>query len=748
MTDFINHKKELADINKNIIKDTRVNIVYSFKGVGKSSLIRHAFETMNNIYYINVLGDELINKKYAEDFYYIKLIAESVCANLPISHVKKIGAKLNGGETHINFSLSVFFAGIGFDAPKKYTALQFAIIKAIKPIQNKIYIHIEDMQKIDMPSFKFLMKLVNQTTNVFLYLEYVIEPNSSILLDSFSSYLKFNIQPEYIKVNSLSWEHVCNIFKNLNLDVNKNVKKEYKQLNGNVKALIFSQKNQHNAELKLNQDEQFLLNLIALGTAELNCNEIYEIVNCYKNNYFKYALGKLQKIISIMIEKQIISEINGNLYITNIGLKILNPHYKLLAIEVLSEYYMPIIESNQKETLKDTMKGIKLLASIFAQNNDDRIEKIIPYIKQYLLPLNYNRKIIEHLFESIDDYSKNKELFFCLIQIYFSLGCYKSTLKLLENNYIECSKYNIYYSIALIHTHPEKSSTETKINDFIKNEKKDVNISSLYTCLVALYMKTKSSAFVIDFVQKIYKNNLVTLQDKKIINKSISIYFDYSDACKLLLDSIKYFKKNKMWKFAIASYITYATRYAQYGKLNNAKKILELLSNSLYLSEKDLVYIENNLANVNMYLGKINENIYDSYYNAYSFLDDEYTQMLAANNLLIYHTLTKDYKSAKIYADKIEDIGFCRYIFDEYLHLTYTNLLLYYEKVNNESRKQFYTKKLRQLKKVCKSKDLKSYIDKTLNNYPIKENDKWFFMSRFNYRVAFMGHWVVNSLDY
>lgn len=747
MTNFVNRTKELANINKNIINDIRVNIVHSLKGMGKSSLIRHAFETMNNIYYINVLGDELISKKYAEDFYYIKLIAESVCANLPISHVKKIGAKLNGSEVHISFSLSAFFAGIGFDAPKKYTALQFAIIKAIKNIKNKIYIHIEDMQKIDIPSFKFLMKLVNQTTNVFLYLEYVIEPNSTLLLDSSSLYLKFNIYPEYIKVDSLSWEHVCSIFKNLNLDVNNDIKKEYKHLDGNVKALIFSRENQHKTELKLNQDEQFLLNLIALGTAELNCNEIYEIVTCYKNSYLKYALGKLQKIISIMIDKQIISELNCNLYITNTGLNHLNPHYKLLAIEVLASYYMPIIESNQKETLKDAVKGIKLLASIFAQNNDDRIEKIVPYIKQYLLPLNYNKKIIEHIFESINDFSKNKELFFCLIQIYFSLGCYKTSLSLLENNYIECSKFNICYSIALLHTHPEEASTETKIYDFIKNEKNKVNVSSLYTCLVALFMKTKSSGFVVDFVRKIYKNNLVTPQDEKIINKNISIYYDYSEANKLLLDSIRYFKKNGMWKFAIASYITYATRKAQHGKLSSAKKILELLGNSIYLSEEDLVYIDNNLANVNMYMGELSENIYDSYFNAYSFLDDEYTQMLAANNLLLYHTLTKDYKSAKIYADKLEALGFRKYVFDEYLHLTYTNLLLYYGTVKNEIQKRFYIKKLRQLKRNCQSKDLKKFIDKTINNCPLKKNDKWFFMSNFNFRVAFMGHWMVNSLD-
>lgn len=328
------------------------------------------------------------------------------------------------------------------------------------------------MQKIDIPSLKFLMKLVNQTNNVFLYLEYVIEQNSPILFDSSALYLKFNIHPEYIEVSSLDWEHVCSIFKNLNLEINNDIKKEYIDSNGNIKALIFSHVNQHKTEIKLNQDEKFLLNLIALSTAELSCNEMYEILYHYKNSYFKYALGKLQKIINVMLDKQIISEINGNLYITNIGLECLDTYYKPLAIEVLTGYYLPIIELNQKETSKDAIKGIKILATIFAQNNDNRMGKIIPYIKQYLLPLKYNKKIIDQLFESINDISKNRELFFCLIQIYFSLGCYKSALLLLESNYIQGSKYKILYSIALIHTQPEKTSTETIINEYIKNEKK------------------------------------------------------------------------------------------------------------------------------------------------------------------------------------------------------------------------------------------------------------------------------------
>ena len=366
----------------------------------------------------------------------------------------------------------------------------------------------------------------------------------------------------------------------------------------------------------------------------------------------------------------------------------------------------------------------------------------------YLLPLNYNKNIIDNLFACINNVSQNEELFFCLIHIYISLGCYNDVLSKLEESYIENTKYNILHAIALIHVRPEKTITEKIIKKYIHNEVDNEYRSSLYTCLVALYMKTKPSEFVVDFVREIYNSNLITIQDQKVINKNISIYYDYSEAVDMIKDSIKYFKHHDMIRFAIASYITLATRYAQNGNLDRAKRILELLEKSIYLSEEDLVYIDNNLANIEIYLGNITEKTYESLMNAYAFLDDEYTKLLSVNNLLIYYTLVKDFSSAQIYANKIEDIGFERYRFDEYLHLSYMNLLFYYNSISDNINVKKYIDKLEQLKANCQSIELKKFINNTTDNCSLKQTDKWFFMSQFNFRTAYMGHWMISTFDY
>lgn len=747
MVDFINRKQELELLSENITNNVRVTIIYSLHGRGKTSLIEHAFSSMHDIDFISISNEKLLSREYAEDFAYIKLIAENLVDELPISFSRKINNMLKMESVHVNFSLTAFFAGIGFDAPKKYKMLQSFIIKGLKKIKSKIYIHIEDMQKIDVPSLNFLAKLVNETDNVFLYLEYVIKGSNSIIIDSSSAYLKFNIHPKYIELESLDWEHVCNIFKNLNLTINNTTHKKYLKLNGDIKSLIFSCESNKRESIELNQDECFLINLIALASAEIELIDIYEIMYTYNSSYFKYTLGRLQNIINEMLAKEVIAEIGGQLYVTNLGMQYCTFKEKLLAINMLSQYYIPFIENDSNVLSTKVIRGLKILVAAFIDTNDKRIVKLLPYIKKYVLPLNYNKKIIEHFYKSIKDVSSNQELFYCLMQILIELGCYNEVLNLLEKNYINDSKYKMLYSIAIVHIRPKEARTEEIIKDFIEEEINEDYVSSLYTCLVAMYMKTKSSRHVIQYVNGIFHKNLITEQDKSIINKNISIYYDFNEAVNMIKHSISYFVKNKMERFTIASYITLSTRYAQQGKLKIAKKFLNILNKNMHLSQLDLIYIDNNLAVIEMCLDNFDEMVLENLINAYNCVEDEYTRMLAVNNLVVFNTIIKNYTSAKMYVDKIEEVGFKTYNFDEYLHISYVNLLFYYKAINNASKMQYYISKLEQLWLNCYSAELKKYIHKTTDNCPLTKNDKWYFMSKYKFRIAFMGHWLVGNFD-
>ncbi len=747
MNDFVNRKKELAILSENISEDTRVTIIYSLHGRGKSTLIEHVLSSVDNAYYINIPNEELLGKTCVEDFTFIKSIAEILSDKLQIGIFRKISNKFSDDSLQISFSLTAFFASIGFDAPKKYKALQSSIIKSVKKAKVKIYIHIENMQKIDTPSLKFLAKLINETNNVFLYLEYIIKDNNSIIMDSSFAYKKFNIKPKYIELESLNWEHVCNIFQNLHLNITHTTKKEYINLNGDIKSLIFTYECEKRKNIELNQDEEFLLNLVMLANAELNINNLYSILQKYNAPYLKCSILRMQNMIDQMIKKEVLSEISERLYVTNLGMQYYFTQYKLLAIEILANYFIPIIENKANKLCSEAIMGLKILVPIFTENKDERIIKLIPFIKKYILPLNYNKKIIDRLYECIKVSQNNTELFFCLLQIYLELGCYSSVLNILEENYINSPKYNILHSISLVNIRPEEYETEEIIKKYIKDEPTKKYISALYTCLIALYMKTRSSKFVIDFVKKLHNRDLIVEQDKNIINKNLSIYYDYSDAVDMIKNSISYFNINKMERFTIASYITLSTRYAQHGKLEIAKKILKILNKSMNLSQLDLVYIDNNWAIIDICLGNIHADIYENLINAYNFLEDEYTKMLAVNNLVVYFTMIKNFSSAQIYVDKIEEVGFSKYNFDEYLHLSYVNLLFYYKSIKRGDKTKYYLNNLEQLKEKCYSSELKKYISKTTNGHFLSKNDKWYFMSNYNFRIAFMGHWLVGNFD-
>ena len=120
---------------------------------------------------------------------------------------------------------------------------------------------------------------------------------------------------------------------------------------------------------------------------------------------------------------------------------------------------------------------------------------------------------------------------------------------------------------------------------------------------------------------------------------------------------------------------------------------------------------------------------------------------MATNNLLIYYTKQHKFSDAKEYAEELETIGFDKYKFEEYLHITYLNLRYYYKSIASD-KFELYSDKLLELQKKCKGTALSLYIKSHFEVVDFKENQRWKFMSSFEFRPAFMGHWIINNFDY
>lgn len=106
-----------------------------------------------------------------------------------------------------------------------------------------------------------------------------------------------------------------------------------------------------------------------------------------------------------------------------------------------------------------------------------------------------------------------------------------------------------------------------------------------------------------------------------------------------------------------------------------------------------------------------------------------------------------DQLTANIFANEIERAGFNTYCFDEYLHLSFLNLLFFYSKLKDSEKISYYRAKLLELKENCQSIELKDYIDSYFTNKEITVKNKWHYMSQFKFRPAFIGHWIINYFD-
>ena len=151
---------------------------------------------------------------------------------------------------------------------------------------------------------------------------------------------------------------------------------------------------------------------------------------------------------------------------------------------------------------------------------------------------------------------------------------------------------------------------------------------------------------------------------------------------------------------------------------------------------------------MDMLENKISEKTINKFKEAYSFCTDHYTRLLIANNILIYYVQVNNLEKAILYANEIEENGLNIYNFDDYLHLAYLNLRFYYEKVGDEIKIKHYNLKLKELQEKCDSKELIEYISAGLSDKKtLHTDDRWFFMSSYRYRPAFVGYWIINDFD-
>ncbi len=746
---FINRRNESEYIKELVTQRNRVNIIFSTKGTGKTCLIDYVISKINKEMYVNINTSELLSQVTPE-YYFISKIISSIIKKLNINSLtNKTLQVFNEHMSNLSISINLGPLGVGYTLPQSYKKSVDMLIEKINSIDEDFYIHIENSQKIDSSSLSYIIRIINETKNTLFFLEC---SNDIEFCENIAQTLKRNmLDVDILSISKLDWTHARIVLENLNILITDTIENDYNYLKGNIKEIIFNNKHVLARNIVLDSEQQFCLDFINIVSSDLSINEVHNVLVKYNiANKYLYSLPNLREYTNELLHLELVAENNAeHYYITNLGQLYTKASNIDLIIAILANYYIPIIEKNIKVT-EDKIRGLRLLIRIFIKYNDKRIHKIIPYIEPNLLFINGNKDTIDEVYKCIiSDISAETQISLLHIaRSYIRLECFQEAYNILNEDFIDrSSTHTILYATTLIHLFPEKKETEQFIKDNLNISADFMLNSALYTCLMSLYMKIRPTAYVLSFIETLNTDKL-TKTDYHIIQKNLSIYLDTKEAITTLRNCLKYFKYKKFNSLMIATAITLATKYAQNGFNEKAKKMLYELSDNSFLRIQDLTYIENNLAVLEIMDNKATRKTIEKLKAAYCFCKDEYTHLLIANNILIYYIHSNQFTEAVLYANEIENVGFDLYKFDDYLHLANLNLRYYYTAIANEEKVVYYNNQLRELQKKCHSKKLQLYISATLGDTIISDkSDRWFCMSKLKYRPAFLGHWIVNCFD-
>ncbi len=746
--ELVNHEFELNTLQRFLDEQQNTFVVFSKKGVGKTSFIQHVSKADINEQYVNVKASEL-NENFATDFYFLRKFIESLNSRFPdkLNSIVNFLCKDKPGD--ISFSLNVFFAGVSYEPHLNASMFKSLIIKTIRTIDKPLYIHIENVEKIDRPSLMFFIRLIKEIKNIYFFFE-CISDEIKVCQYLSEQFAQHDVQVRFLEIKKLDWNQVKLVFKSLELSVDDSDRYLYQELNGDIKTLIFMhQIDNRKLYNNMDVDREFILNFISCCNVGVSIFEMQNILIKYDRSFlYKYSLSNLNKHLLALEKCNYIFNNNNYYYLTKFASTNLNKQNEELIKSILSNYYIPVIQHGESLCTDNIIKGLRILLPLYAKTQDERLSEILPYLERYLLPLEFNTSIINELYDSIKEhnhyYIEYSKL--VLIRILIRLGYYQSAYDKLSEINVCSDLKNILLAITLVHLQPQEPTTVMFINNAIKQTKDKKTISALYTSLISLYMRIKTTRELKDYISKI-ELKAFTNVDIHIINKNLSIYSGNEKAIKSLKTVFRFFREQRNTRLLVATGITLATRYAQCGKLRSAKRIIKLLEKNCILSKEDQAYIDNNISSIDLLSGDIDEATHERLINTYYYCEDEYSKLLVANNLLIYHMCTNNMDKAREYAQFIEKVGMEQYQFDEYRHLANKNLLLYYKKINHPTHDK-YKYNLIKLCNECFSEDLKKLINSQFDNEVLGTNDKWFFMSKYNFRPAFMGHWIINDFDY
>lgn len=186
--------------------------------------------------------------------------------------------------------------------------------------------------------------------------------------------------------------------------------------------------------------------------------------------------------------------------------------------------------------------------------------------------------------------------------------------------------------------------------------------------------------------------------------------------------------------------------FAYEGKLQIARNCI---NKAIKLDTKNLsqCYILNNKSVIDLLEGTYSLTTEKSLKDAALLSVSEYERIIIECNLLIFYCKTMEFDKAKLYAQRIENSGYQKFSYEEFLHIVYQNLLFYYNTVNDTVNSNYYYKRIMSLVNDADVQDSTKELAKSMNGLSPQKS----FYSQFKFRADFLGYWeftIDNDLNH
>lgn len=770
---FINRTREREELTKLLmqpVEKNRIILLSGYSGVGKTGLMHQLFsttlsfgrclqvhisknsvDTIDNGAYFNALYKEMVE-------YSSKTKSKSVS---PRAFGLRNYKSIFSGLIHIGKSK------IGLNESDKLyeSAEESSVIRKRDYIlyvlkKTPFLIDFENIQNIDTQSIELLRDIMERTEGNTFILEFTQTENSdSVYENLYAELLQFNAEITRYALLEMKFDEAIKLLpqpiqNNAGRDLLENT---YAQSHGNlmqVKLYQNSFKNMSDDMIRqslsvLSKEERFIVYLIHLNGGSFSERALTSLLlnDDVLVSEMRFSMLSYQTVLDKLFRKNIIEKKDMSLILHDSVADTLKeqPSNPVLygAYAALTRYYLNMNVKAPSRTC------IFHLFSLYINFADEQIFEILPEVRDILLESKYPQNIMEDL-----SMFKNR-----LLQkgqmnpLIFSEVCMLLAEVCIEIEDIENAR--IHLSMIPPNTRSFRymllKAKFYAIGSDNKNLKLLQDIENMYAegtqnrllvelCRLRFMLRTCTQVQSEEFSQYLLENTAYRNLPEYgfLLMNAAELVSNPEDAIGIYCEAIDNLKKYQyMEKYTAFCYINLSMSYGYTGKFTLAKECIRQAEGSSLIRTS---YVLNNKAALDLLESRVTSSTISNFRDSLMLTSNRFEELIIHNNLLIAYVIQKDLAAADFEADYIENSGYEKYNYGEFLQMNHQNLLYYYRTVQNPAKAALYEEKIDGL---IKSESVSSGTRRLAELMKTGEKEEDFLYSCFPYRAEFLCYWGI-----